>query len=113
MGNSKPCMIQYFLVELHNKPGLIEGEGSQDYDTEKLSGLPEAVQPYTNFDFSYTSLISSLPIMVHSTFHSNRVQYCPKSGLLNLDPMGSLGRGFLEGLQTSPNYMQNFACSLE
>ena len=44
-------MIQYFLVELHNKPGLIEGEGSQDYDTEKLSSLPEAVQPYTNFDF--------------------------------------------------------------
>lgn len=44
-------VIRYYLVELDNKHGLVEEEGSYDYDTKKVSNLSEFIQLYTNFHF--------------------------------------------------------------
>ena len=49
-GEPKPT-IRYYLVELDNKLGLGEEEGSDNYDTKKVGSLSEVTQPYINFSF--------------------------------------------------------------
>lgn len=82
LGNSK-ARIQYYLGELDNKPKFTEGGGSPGYNTEKCA---QGHRAQHKFQFFYTSLVSSLPIIFNSVFHIDRVQYCSKSGVLNLDP---------------------------
>ena len=91
LGNSK-ARIQYYLGELHNKPKFTEGGGSPGYNTEKCAQSHRAQH---KFQFFYTSLVSSLPIIFNSVFHIDRVQIVLKQAFLTWIPLGS---EFLEGL---------------
>lgn len=45
------AVIRYYLVELDNKLGLVEKEGSDSYDRKKVGRLSEVIQPYIHFSF--------------------------------------------------------------